>query len=79
MMEKSSSSIGGGVTFKSVKIVWIAPTKEGIEEPAIAEGICTFDRKQGFGTIIRGIDRIEVECNAYLSLGRDVRAKAWHR
>src|SRR5947209_3263225 len=61
------------------KTIRVAPAKERIEEPAIAEDIGMFNCTHGFGPIIGGVDGIEVERNAYLRLGRKMRAHTWHR
>src|SRR5947208_2538651 len=37
------------------------------------------DRMYSFGAIIGGVDRVEVECNAYLRLRREMRPQAWYR
>src|SRR5579875_490004 len=56
----------------------VLTAKHGVHEPAITESIGSLDREKRFGTIIGSIGRIEINRDAYLCLGREVGAHAWH-
>src|SRR5579884_4081073 len=60
------------------KILRVASAHYWIEEPAIAEGIGSFDCEQSFWAIISGVDWIEVERNTDLCRWREMCTQARH-